>query len=156
MDYFTLPKDSKCAVVRLTGRVEDDSDLSKIVLNSHPVYEFDLSGLTSINSRGVRAWFLWMKGLDQARSYIFMNCPSFLISNASLFSGFFPKWVKVRSVLVPYACGLCGNYFSETKEIDDTQLVAPHLEDRLQCPKCSSKAELDVDPGRFFGFLVHR
>lgn len=96
--------------VRLGPSIDEHTDLSPIDLSEVEVIHFDLSGLTHINSAGIRTWITWIeknKLINPDLFYNFTKCPKIFIDQANMIDGFLPEKSKIYSVAVPYFCEKC-------------------------------------------------
>src|SRR6185312_10974154 len=97
-------KKSKTLIIRVSGKLDENSIFQKPDFKEISTVEIDLKDLVSVTSKGVRAWMLWLKVLDQNKKYFLKNCPKTFISLSGLIAGIIPNWMSVASLELPYFC----------------------------------------------------
>jgi hypothetical protein len=141
-------------VVLLTGQIDEDVKLPSADFSSGSEVIFDFEGLTLINSCGIRDWVTWMKSIPAGKPVSFVNCPSILIDQVNMISGFVPASGKIGSFYVPYFCDECDDLknilFTKGKEFDGEKC---EVKEEIACPTCGEEAELDVIKLKYFKFL---
>ncbi len=115
--------------VQMIGTIDEDIDFNQHVLSSEKNIDFDLSGIKSINSCGIREWIKWMGTMSKAQIQ-FMNCPKVIVDQINMVVGFLPSNAKVQSFFVPYYNEESGSeknvlfrYGVEFKEANATTLA---------------------------------
>ena len=147
-------------VVSLRGSIDEETNFAEID-GTEPRLIFDLSGVSLINSMGIRNWVNWMKA-NRNRSLVFRNCSKPIVDQINALEGFLPPGSVVESFFVPYVCENCGHadrvLFRRTHEFDQgtadqKQSIRPP---ELKCPKCGEQMEMDVIEAKYFRFLRYR
>lgn len=143
-------------VIRLAGPLNEDSDMSLVIIPPTPAIEVDLSELTKINSVGIRNFVAWVAKLS-APQVTFTFCPRFFIDQVNMIANFIPERAKINSFYVPY-------YSKDTDEEknvlytrgqqyevkDDGTFTVTH-----PLVKDANGQEMDLDAlDRYFSFLA--
>lgn len=140
----------------LSGSLDEEATLP--VLNPTPGSEIllDLSGVTSVNSIGIRTWLTWITPLSEQITFVFDKVPHAVVLQINMIEGFLPKTAKVNSFYVPI-------YSEATDEEDQVLLTVgqdiapgpsgPELKVDLQQLKGGEDWELDVVEKTYFKFL---
>ncbi len=119
-----------------------------------PKVVLDLSGVTYLNSCGIRDWSYFLKTLKTGREVVFDKLPDEVVRTMNMVSNFHGK-VPVRSVYRAYGCDHCGHeqmeFFSEGKDYVRGQLPTPPPRNCAKCGKASASFETDEE---FFQFLL--
>jgi hypothetical protein len=142
-------------IIQLNGHLGAPSEL--MMLNPKPQVkiELDASGIISLNSKGLREFIDWSRGLRN-KEIVVTYCPRILVDQLNMLPQMLPKQTQVVSFYVPY-------YSEENSEEvrylmtkgADFDLVKDVLELRLPNVKDSKGIEmtLDVVPEKYFAFL---
>ena len=148
-------------LMTLKGIVDEDTTFNCIPADQSKRLIFDLSGVSLINSMGIRNWVNWMKA-NKDRSMIFRSCSKAIIDQVNALDGFLPAGAIVESFFVPYHCDNCGNsartLFRKGHEFEmGTADAKPQIRPPQQkCPKCQNAMEMDVIESKYFRFLRYR
>ena len=133
---------------RLTG----ENELRDLPAKLPNQVTIDLSGVTRINSAGVREWLSFIRALPANTTLVLERCPVIFVDLLNIIREFAGP-ATVRSVFVPHLCKQC-------KAPQDCLVGLPlndqSLPSRDCCERCGSALELDVDNGTFFAFLELR
>jgi len=87
--------------VEIIGTIDEDMDFTQFNLAGNQTIEFEMNGIKSINSCGIREWIKWMGTADSAKM-TFSHCPKVIIDQINMVEGFLPASAKVVSFFVPY------------------------------------------------------
>ncbi|MCC6138791.1 MAG: hypothetical protein IT287_09170 [Bdellovibrionaceae bacterium] len=98
-------------MVHMHGAMDEHAVLNPIV-STTPII-VDLSGVTYINSVGVRLWIRWLQEVTKQAQVVLENCPVLFVKNMSSIRGMINKNTKVASFVVPYY----DDKYSERKNI---------------------------------------
>lgn len=106
---MTMKISRKGGVVFLEGVIDENADFSPL-LSENPPLQLDLSGVSRINSIGVRSWmkFISLWG-DKPMEYL--ECPIIItdqISITPVLMGLKKPVVKVMSAFISYVCSKCN------------------------------------------------
>lgn len=147
-------KNNDKIMIKFSGAIDEDCSLPKVDLKGIKELLFDFSGLTLINSCGIRDWVSWMKTIPATTKTVFTNCPSILVDQVNMINGFIPEGGYVQSFFVPYFCDECDDVVNKLVERGkDYNKEDCKVKDEIKCPKCDATAELDVIKLKYFKFL---
>lgn len=140
--------------LELIGQVDRDLDFSQIDTSKSDELVFDMKGIKSINSCGIREWINWMASVKSAKKISYKNCPKILIDQINMVAGFLPDNGRVESFYVPYYSTSTGEeknvLFTYGKEFNDTEVLPP---EKVLDSK-GKEMEMDVIEAKYFKFLV--
>ena len=116
----------------------------------------DLSGVTEINSCGVREWLLMLERLPAGMRPYFRGVSEFIVEQASLVPavlGQDPS--RVESFQAPFRCAPCDSRHLMLMAPADIQMRegSSPLIPLQKCPKCGKAMEFDSIPEEYFYFL---
>lgn len=152
----------KTLVMRPTGDVDEDVNFLIVMdfIRSNNLtiisFEFDLSGIRTMNSCGIRAWILFMERLGNQYPLKFVKMSEAFLEQANMVSGMLGKGdsPQVTSFFVPYFCAKCDSNFSVL--LDPSRVQGPGGEIQIppaSCTKCSGALEFDAIEEEYFVFL---
>ena len=167
MDVFACEVnfDGDSAFVKISGYLDENSNLSTYELGPAKLVVMDLANLKLMNSKGILTWILWLRSQvrpDVERVFSFVNCPKPFIDQVNMVEGLIPAGSKIESFSVPFICPDCettvirlyqapADFTVETKEAPATWQIP-----EVKCPECGATAEIDVIEVRYFKFLKSR
>ena len=136
----------------LSGSIDETFGLATGALPVVGDAAFNLKGLKSINSTGIREWIKLMQKM-KAVKISFLECPKVFIDQVNMVQGFAPDNSKIMSFYVPY--------FNETNETEKNVLLihGEHYGDGKikSLPKVVDdkgvEMELDVVEAKYFKFI---
>lgn len=108
----------------------------------------DLSGVTRINSGGVRSWIQWLATLPTDVACHVERCSFAVTQQAVSIANFLPG--QVHGFAVPYYCDACGH-----DDLLHVEPPAPPPETR-PCTACGAAAQLDMPLDMIAGLLEPR
>ena len=151
---WTLHSSPDRIEVRLSGIINEAADFASLL---DPLEDgalrLDLSGITLINSCGIREWVRFVARLDRpGRDIEFVRCSPAIVRQLNLISNFCGPGV-VRSVLLPYFCDACGVEITRGMELDDAQVTVDEV---IACEGCGGEAEFDDLVDRYLAFAMRR
>jgi anti-anti-sigma regulatory factor len=136
--------------VELAGRIDDGSPLGELAAKL-PAGDLaiDTSGITFINSIGMREWMRLLRALrGRGNAVTLERVADVLITQMNLIPGF--AGVKITSFHAQYVCPVCG---AEAAPVVDAVANADALRQmqapRLPCPECNAQMELADFPERY-------
>ena len=136
------------------GQIDEDASFAALDPAGNKSIVFNLEGVASVNSCGIREWIKWLKTFPSDAKITYSRCPKLIVDQMNMVAGFFPKGATVESFFVPYYCEECGtenlNSFNNGKEFSGKQVSAP---ESIKCTKCGAAAEIDVIESKYFKFL---
>lgn len=140
-------------VIEVKGNIDEDSNFTPPDVGSATSVVLDLSGITAINSVGIREWIKWMKGFPALMPLKVRKCPKIIVDQINMVAGFLPAGTKVQSFYVPYYSDASGNekmvLFEDGKEFSNGEIFPPsEVKD-----DSGEVMEMDVIEAKYFKFL---
>ena len=127
--------------IALYGVINEASDLSPLLKLRSPL-RIDLSGITRINSLGVRTWVLFVRDAEATGvDIVAERCAPVLVQQMGMISNFMGTRSRVASLLVPYVCERCSAYQEQLVEAATGQPLV--IEPTQPCTKCGGAMQLD-------------
>lgn len=136
----------------VSGDITEACDLSKTKFPKGPV-KFDLGGVRTINSCGVREWIGWINKLTIQP--IYLNCPQAVVMQFNMVREFLGNDARVESFQVPAYCENCGQQKLYLLNIGKDFQPGTALEE-YEIKKCQDEScsiESDVDFESYFYFI---
>lgn len=136
--------------LKLTGVIDEDTDFRSLEKSAGPFY-LNLSGITGINSLGIRGWVnFWKAHSDKPVFYV--ECPPVIVRQMSMIPSFCGN-ANVVSVYVPYVCNNCDSEQLVLIGKEELSSTPPKVSESFACTKCNSgEMELDGSPRQYFAF----
>lgn len=156
LKVVTEPDGEDGVMISFQGSLTESSELDGLVVPSGKKLSFDLSGLKSINSIGIRQFMQLMDQIKDCPEIYFHRCTKPFVDQINLVHNFLPPHAKVKSFFVPYYDPqgdeekqmLFIESIAYTRHEDQLSLRFPEVLNR------EGKAmELDVSKERYFHFL---
>ena len=139
-------------VVFLTGSIEENVDLEKVIGPPSPQMQISCKGVTRINSIGVKAWIKYFQiAHQQGTQLMFYECSTAIVEQINLIFNFICGGT-VDSIFVPFTCTNCKSELVglfKCEAIKKAHFQIPPL----KCSKCGGHAVFDDIPEEYFGFL---
>src|SRR5688572_23297050 len=96
------------AIVELSGAFTESGDFGALLAKLPAEFVFDLSGVSRINSQGVRQWVGFLNSVRQAgKRFALERCSPAVVAQLNMVSTF-DGGGQVRSVLAPFLCTECN------------------------------------------------
>jgi hypothetical protein len=139
-------------VVEFAGEIDENADFSTLKRELRGDVEFQLAGITRVNSCGVREWVNFVRNLPHVSSLRFAKCSPAIVTQLNAIYNFRGP-ARIRSLLAPYVCESC--VIEEYKVIDvhprfpRASMVVP----AFNCQRCGGPMEFDDLPERYLSFL---
>ena len=138
--------------VDLNGSINEDIVSANYPLEGFKNITFNLSGVTAINSCGIREWIKWFSQVGDAKIE-FNACPKVLIEQFNMIDSVKPKLATIVSFYVPY--------YNEEKDIEKNILFVRGKDfdengvkvESVISDDEGSQLEIDVIPDKYFHFL---
>jgi len=136
-------------IVLLKGTIDEDTLLDGILKLGSPLV-FDFSGVTAINSCGVRSWVNFIKSIPHI-PIAYEHCPVVVVRQLNMVPSF-NGHAKVESIYAPYICANCDTETQVLIPKEKFSELAPKLP--LKCQSCQKEGlELDGHPKQYTAFI---
>ncbi len=140
--------------VVIAGEVDENADLSSLTKARDQILYVDLSGVTRLNSSGLR---LWIQTISKNKTQLVLReCSPSVVEQFSLVPEFIGPNGHVESFYARYNCDSCpeeellrlqiGKNLSETRPDLPRELTHP-------CPACGDTMSLDQSPEVYLSFF---
>ena len=135
----------------VNGELTENANLSALAAEGSKEIILDLSGVTRINSPGVREWIAFVNDLAERRTDLVLEkCSVPFVNQLNMISNFRGKG-SVSSVFAPYFCPQCSK--------EERRLVVLSVDPRAQiaapfpCPACATPMDFDDLLDAFLAFI---
>jgi hypothetical protein len=139
--------------VEFTGEIDENADFSELRRQLRGSVVFRLSGVSRINSCGVREWVNFVRDLPNVTELVFSHCSPAIVTQLNTIDNFRGP-ASVRSFYAPYVCESCNN---EEERLLDVHTHFPGGSNgeppAFLCERCQRPLEFDDLPERYFSFL---
>lgn len=136
--------------IMLRGVIDEDTDFN--LLKKLPgSLIFNLRGITSINSCGVRNWVNFLKEVADRKVY-YVECPPLIVRQMNMVPSFVGQ-ARVVSVFGAYVCEECES--EKLVLIQEANFAGGNveIEEALKCDSCDDgEMEFDGHPKQYFAF----
>lgn len=144
--------------VSMSGILDETCELPEFATPVTGRLIIDLEKLAMINSLGCRKWVLWIKAVKAKQGITLAKCSPAVVNQMNILSGFLPDNVTVESLFVPYHCEACADerfILFHIEQANSAEQIA-NWPEKLDCPQCKSRMELDVLKARYFVFATRK
>lgn len=142
-------------VVRLRGSLNETLDSEKLVEDLSGTVIFDLGGVGSVTSFGVRQWLSGLRRL-QVDYYAFVRCRPCVVAQFNMVSNF-GGLGELVSLYAPYVCAECDQVDEHLIDLRTSYAEVTRGDlPELKCSHCGKPSELDDIPDYFFSFVASR
>lgn len=148
----TLEPDGSVRVV-LRGSIAETVDIAAVFAGIDKPLMIDLSGVTRINSIGLKHWVSAFGPLSKAVHVDIEGVPYAFVMQANCIRNVFGD-AAVRSCLAPYFCASCNASRSPVVTLADLEGAGGGIPVKV-CEGCNKPMEFDEFDG-YFAFLRHR
>ena len=135
----------------VSGDITENCELATAKLPQGAV-KFDLSGVRTINSCGVREWIGWIGKLGIHPVYL--NCPQPVVMQFNMVREFLSNNAKVESFVVPAYCQTCGqkkNFILKSGvDFKPGEPLEDFAIDKCATQGCALEADVDFDSYLYF------
>ena len=138
--------------VCFAGEIDENADLSELKAQLSGDVEFQLDGVTRINSCGVREWVNFVREMGAVSSLRFTRCSPAIVTQLNTIYNFRGP-ARVWSLYAPYVCEACSVEESKLIDVRNHRPGAPPALPDFSCPKCGGPMDFDDIPERYFSFL---
>lgn len=152
-------KEGNVLQVAVSGYIGENAGLFDLNFAGVQKVMIDLSGVTYMNSVGVKNWINWTGRFPPTLQIEFHNCPTLIVNQVNMVAGFLPNNGTVESLSAPFACESCnreenvglkrGVEYQYATSAAGMTFTLP----QVNCPKCKQVMELDAIEAKFFNFL---
>lgn len=150
-----ISKDGEQTLVVLRGSIDEHTDLEAIAQDiSGGSVKIDASGVSRINSCGVREWINFMRQMSSVEVSLYGCSVPFVIQLNAIFN--LRGHATVASIAVPVWCDECENGSEQVISLPDG-VTDPHeiLRNLKPCSECGGEMEFDGLIDRYFLFLEY-
>jgi anti-anti-sigma regulatory factor len=138
--------------VRISGDLTEHSDFSSVLARTESFLRLNLSGISRINSCGVREWMRLIDALRASdRAFELEACAVSFVTQMNMISNF-AGTARVLSFYGPYLCTACDEERHELFVITDGEAV--ELPATKPCSVCRAEMEFDDIPKLYLSFLA--
>lgn len=155
MDFKVSIAGTDPAVVRMSGKINENADLGLIKVDPKLPLEIDLVGVTAVNSLGLRSLRHFFNSLQNPVIHLSF-CPRVVVDQLVIVRDLLPDKARVISFYVPF-------FLEETEEVKNVlftrgkEYSVKNGQVTLKIPQVFSAAgkemEIDVVQSRYFSFL---
>lgn len=149
---WELAKSDSTVVASLQGSVDENTNFTALAseLKGISALRFDLSGVSRINSCGVRDWVNFIRTFPSTVRLELDKCSPVVVTQVNLISNFAGN-AKILSVNAPFVCEACGHERELTVDVREGR--RPTFEVGA-CPSCKKMEWIfdDVEES-YFSFL---
>jgi anti-anti-sigma regulatory factor/DNA-directed RNA polymerase subunit RPC12/RpoP len=140
-------------LVKMSGIIDEDCYLKDVFVEAQDKIAIDLSGITRVNSCGIRTWVNVMEQLTSEKNVIFIECSPVVMRQFNMIANFGGKGI-VQSFHVPYFCEHCNKEFEFMAETRDfLSREQPLKVDQYKCSECNRLLVFDDIESKYFNFL---
>lgn len=143
-------------ILEYSGPINAEAEvyLTQILSKISQKVKIDLSGVSSVNSCGVRSWINFMRELEaKGHEITFEKCAAEVVMQFNMIPSFKGP-AKVNSLFGNYVCDNCGAEREILFESGKNLPASPDDElEEVICASCSHVMELDELEEEFFAFL---
>lgn len=141
--------DARTALYQFQGDVDEAFEHKRVPVAARPTIRFDLGGIASINSCGVREWCNLMTRFSQGAWLTLENCSVAIVDQFNIV----PQTIGrafIQSFYAPYYCSSCDE---ETTVLLDTETHQERLRTKQApeiCHHCGTTLEFDALEESYF------
>lgn len=145
-----------CTLITIQGEIDETAVLKGIFdARTHRI-TVDLSGITRINSCGIREWVSAVEGIPERCEVEFIRCSRAMVKQFDQVANFSGKG-RVVSFFAPYYCEKCSvevNILLSVPQHQDELLsnIAPEY----RCEGCGELLVFDDLEERYFSFVTRQ
>jgi hypothetical protein len=139
--------------LKVSGVIDEDTRFDDVVAGFGVEAEVDFSGVTRINSCGVRQWTKAVKTTGAIIRYV--NVPSLIVDQISMVPEFLGAQGRVVSFDARFVCPDCSNEETARLQVGVDVHAGSATAPRRPCPRCGTPADLDHNPDVYLEFLLH-
>ena len=136
-------------LIELSGHINEDSDLSAMKELAGENLTLDLSGITLINSCGIRDWIEFQKENFKFSTVKYQKCPQVIIEQMNIVAGFIHPEGIIESFFAPY--------YNESSDQEVKLLLTPSevIDGKAPFKKDDTGVDLEFDDieAQYFNFL---
>ena len=137
--------------VQISGIIDEFASIKNLFEGKEGSIKVDFSGISRINSSGVREW-VQAALASKARLHL-INCDPVIIDQVSMIPQFLGNGGVVESFYAHYACPSCGHEETSLIVLQEDASIETVKNSIVECSKCKADMELDHTPEVFLAFL---
>lgn len=144
-------------VIRYVGPLNEEAGLYLLPLfdDARAKCLFNLSGVSSVNSKGTGVWMNFLRTFREGREIQLEEVSPCFVSLINMMPSLATA-VKVRSVFAPFSCEGCSARLNKFIPLEGaTRPTLSALSKAVHCSKCHELMELDEDPDIYFLFALN-
>lgn len=131
------------------GAIDEDADFSELSGLSTGKIIFNLEGVESINSCGIREWIKYQDTIADGTILVYRKCPQVVVEQMNIVNGFVRKGGEIESFYAPY--------YDEENDEEVKLLITPMQVVGGKAPEMKnaqgSILEFDDIEAQYFNFL---
>lgn len=151
--HINRVREGNAIVLQISGILDENADLSPLTKSNLPELRLDFSGVTRVNSFGVRTWMTAIREIPKTTPLYYMRCSPPIVDQCNMILGF-----RGHAHIVDfYAPLICEDCDLEKPALFQTDLCVS-LGGRLpptECPECGEPMEIDDLEEHYLHFLQH-
>ena len=138
--------------VRISGTIDEDNALASLVGHIRgAVAMIDLSGVSEINTCGVRDWVRWRESVHERSEVVLIACAPTIVAQLNLVANFAGNAV-VKSLHLPYFCNHCNAEKTRLVELIQLTMLDPPSAPTARCDSCHALMAFDDLEESYFAF----
>ena len=141
--------------LKISGTIDEYAEFESLIKKFPEELWIDFSGVTRINSSGVRQWLKAIMNCD-AKIH-FEKCAAAVVDQFTLVPHFLGKNGSVESFEVLFFCYACDceiqKYLKIGEDINRFTGTMPPLNVDMKCETCGGDVEIDHNVEIYFSFL---
>lgn len=139
-------------VYELSGVVDENSGLASLTgAEAAKPLLVDTSGISRVNSFGVRDWVTWITKIElQVPAIGLCECPPGFVGQLGMVRNFIGTRASVCSVLAPFLCDACG--VEKLVRVPYARFTDPKVVESFKCEACTGSMVFDDIAESYFAF----
>lgn len=140
--------------INLKGEITETANFEALLAVMDGSIEIDLSGITRINSTGVREWIHFARKAGEVVDHLtFTRCSIAIVQQLNMIANFAGSGT-VTTVMAPFFCPACDTDSNELIDVTKGPVDVDNL--KVDCPSCGADMEFDDLPDEYFSFTRQR
>jgi len=147
---ISINKEGDKSKITFNGIIDEDANFEELSSLDGSNAEIDWSGVTAINSCGIREWTNCLKKIDSEVSINYVKCPIHIVEQINMIVDFVRKGSSVETFQAPYFCDDCDEEISMVLNVSD---VKDRKAPEKKCESCGGELEFDAMEAQYFSFI---